>query len=129
MPQKNRKIRTKFRGTRNCGRGKKGSRKRDGGRGMAGSHKHKLTWVLKYDPDHFGANSMTSKPKLKTVNVDYLNELAVTKSKDEIDVISLGFQKVLGRGKVTKAIIVKAKAFTASAKEKIEKAGGQALTV
>ncbi len=129
MPLKERKIRTKKRGTRNCGRGRKGSRKKGGGRGLAGSNKHKLSWIIKNMPDHFGHESMTGKPKLKGVNVGYLNELAVTKSQDEINAISLGFQKVLGRGTVTKPITIKAKAFTASAKEKIEAAGGKALTV
>jgi large subunit ribosomal protein L15 len=34
--------------------------------------------------------------------------------------------KILGNGELTKALTVKAAAFSASAKEKIEKAGGQA---
>ena len=37
--------------------------------------------------------------------------------------------KVLGRGELTKKLTVKASAFTASAKEKIEKAGGSAEEV
>ena len=37
--------------------------------------------------------------------------------------------KVLGNGEVTKAVTVKAAAYTASAKEKIEKAGGQAEVI
>jgi len=129
MPQKDRKIRKAHRGTRNCGRGRKGSRRRDSGRGLAGSNKHRLSWIIKNMPDHFGAESMRGKPKAKTVNIGYLNEWAVTNGKDEVNAIGLGFQKVLGRGDVTKAITVKAKAFTASAKEKIESAGGKALAV
>lgn len=129
MPQKARKIRKAHRGTRSCGRGRKGSRKRSSGRGLAGSGKHKLSWIQKYKPGHFGAESMKGKKKPKAINVGYLNEWAVTNSKDEVNALSLGFQKVLGRGEVTKAITVKAKVFTASAKEKIESAGGKALTV
>ena len=129
MAQKDRKIRKAHRGTRNCGRGKKGSRRRDSGRGLAGSNKHRLSWIVKNMPGHFGAESMNGKPKSKTVNIGYLNEWAVTNGKDEVDALVLGFQKVLGRGDVTKAITVRAKAFTASAKEKIESAGGKALTV
>ena len=128
MPLKKRKIRTEL-GTRNVGRGKKGSRKKGGGRGMGGSKKHKFTWVTAKTTDYFGSESMKGKKKPKAVNVGYLNELALTTSKDEIDALSLGFQKVLGRGEVTKAITIKAKMFTASAKEKIESAGGKALTV
>ena len=37
--------------------------------------------------------------------------------------------KVLGNGEVTKAVTVKVAAYTASAKEKIEKAGGQAEVI
>lgn len=37
--------------------------------------------------------------------------------------------KVLGMGELTKKLVVKAKKFSASAKEKIEKAGGTALEV
>ncbi len=129
MPQKIRKIRKAHRGTRNCGRGKKGSRKRDGGRGLAGSNKHKLSWIIKNDPGHFGAEPMKGSKKPKAVNIGYLNEWALTNGKDEVNALGLGFQKVLGRGEVTKAITVKAKAFTASAKEKIEAAGGKALMV
>ncbi len=129
MSLKERKIRTKHRGTRNCGRGRKGSRKKGGGRGLAGSNKHMLSWIQKYLPDHFGHESMSGKKQLKAVNIGYLNEWAVTNDKSEVDARSFGFQKVLGRGEVNKAITVKAKVFTASAKEKIEKAGGKALTV
>src|SRR3990172_6119552 len=54
--RKRRKIR-KMRGSATCGygNGKKhrggGSR---GGRGKAGMMKHKKSWMLKYDPEHFG---------------------------------------------------------------------------
>lgn len=37
--------------------------------------------------------------------------------------------KILGGGQLTKALVVKAHAFSATAKEKIEKAGGQALVL
>ncbi|MFC2174947.1 uL15m family ribosomal protein [archaeon] len=130
MPLKKRKLRvSKQLGTRTVGRGRKGSRKKGGGRGLAGSSKHKYSWVLKNLPGHFGAESMTGAKKPKAVNIGYLNEFAVTNAKDELDAASLGFGKVLGRGEVTKAITIKAKMFTAKAKEKIEAAGGKAVTV
>jgi len=53
MAQKDRKIQKK-RGDRNNGRGRKGTRKRGGGRGLGGSKKHKKSWIIKYMPDHFG---------------------------------------------------------------------------
>jgi large subunit ribosomal protein L15 len=45
-----------------------------------------------------------------------------------LDVSSLGVKKVLGSGKISKPIIVKASLFSAKAIEKIEEAGGQAIT-
>ena len=79
MPLKERKIRSQHRGTRNCGRGKKGSRKKGGGRGLAGSNKHKFSWITKYMPDHFGHEKMKGAKKPKSMNVGYLNEFALTK--------------------------------------------------
>ncbi|MCD6522860.1 MAG: uL15 family ribosomal protein [Candidatus Diapherotrites archaeon] len=127
MPRKKRKI-NKHRGTRTCGRGKKGSRRKSSGKGMAGAHKHKWTWIIKNKPDHFGSESMKPiKKKMKAINIDYINELALTRKMKEIDVASIGYEKVLGRGKLSTPIKVVAKAFTAAAKEKIEKAGGEAI--
>jgi len=128
MPIKERKVH-KVRGQRTHGKGKKGSRVRDGGKGMAGSHKHKWSWIIKYKPDHFGGDSMKSlKKKPKATNIGYLNEYALTKGITEIDAIKLGFSKVLGGGNVTKPLKVRAKFFTQKAKEKLEKAGGEAIT-
>ncbi|MBQ9104493.1 MAG: 50S ribosomal protein L15 [Clostridia bacterium] len=58
------------------------------------------------------------------VDIDTLNEKGLIK----IVKNSVGL-KVLGNGQLTKAITVKASAFSASAKEAIEKAGGKAETV
>jgi large subunit ribosomal protein L15 len=129
MALKNRKIRTKHRGTRNCGRGKKGSRKRGGSRGMGGTHKHMWTWVIHNEPDYFGAPSLTSlQKKAKAVNVGYLNQYAISRNVKEVDAGQLGYGKVLGGGEVTHPITVKAGSFSVKAKEKLEKAGGKALT-
>ena len=62
--------------------------------------------------ENFEANSV--------VDMEVLNEKGLIKvMKDSIGL------KVLGNGTLTKAITVKAKAFSASAKEAIEKAGGK----
>ncbi len=55
------------------------------------------------------------------VDIDALNEKGLIKMVKN----SLGL-KVLGNGQLTKALTVKAAAFSASAKEAIEKAGGKA---
>lgn len=47
----------------------------------------------------------------------------------EIDLKKAGYTKVLGSGMPKTKLIIKAAAFSAGAKEKIEKAGGQAVVV
>jgi large subunit ribosomal protein L15 len=55
------------------------------------------------------------------VDTQFLMEHGLANKKDLV--------KVLGRGDLSKSISVKVHAFSASAKEAIEKAGGQALTL
>ena len=44
-----------------------------------------------------------------------------------IDVTDLGYDKVLGKGKITKTFKISAPQFSASAIEKIEEVGGEAI--
>jgi large subunit ribosomal protein L15 len=46
-----------------------------------------------------------------------------------IDASQIGIDKILGSGKVTRMMNISAKAFSETAKTKIEENGGQALTV
>jgi len=62
--------------------------------------------------------------ELEVVNVDVLDQMAGPDGKIEISKM-----KVLGRGKVTRSLNVSAAGFTATAKSKIEAAGGQAVVV
>ena len=101
------------------------------------------TWVVKYDPDRFGKSGFKRPQKtinrFKTVNLDYLDnnaekfveqELAQKEGdKIVIDVTDLGYEKVLGKGKVTKVLTIKAPIFSASAISKIEEKGGEAVTL
>lgn len=136
----------KFRGHRSYGKGshKKarggGSR---GGRGKAGMHKHKWTYVVKYEPDYFGKRGFKRpeevKVKLKTINlkelekmVDELVEKKIAEIEDgkiKINLLKIGFEKVLGSGKVTKPLIIEAKYFSRKAVEKLEKVGGKAIKI
>ncbi len=125
MALKNRKIRKKHRGTRNCGRGKKGSRRKGGGKGLAGSAKHKKLKIIKEMPDHFGKHGMgMKKEKIKYITLAKVIEIAEKIGKDEIDLTKLGYNKLLGKGEISKPLKIKVKYVTNSAKEKIEKAGG-----
>ena len=145
MALKNRKIRKK-RGSRTVGRGShkkaRGSGNR-GGTGMAGTHKGKWTWVIKYAPDHFGRRGFDLPPEVKdvyeSINVGELDEIAEelvargiakkAKGRIEVDVTRLGAEKVLGTGRVTRALVVRAKRFSSRAVEKITEAGGEAIVV
>jgi len=142
---KNRKIRKK-RGSRTCGRGShkkaRGSGNR-GGTGMAGTHKGKWTWVIKYAPDYFGRRGFDVPEEVKdvyeTINIGELDEIAeelvakgIAREVDgriEVDVTALNVEKVLGAGKVTRALVVKAPRFSSLAVKKITEAGGEAIVL
>ena len=145
MIRKTRKIR-KLRGSRTIGGGcskkRRGAGHR-GGRGMAGGHKHMWSWIVKYDPEHFGKHGFKRPKKsvfiFKTVNLYYLDEKAeelmeqglAQKQKDKIliDVTELGFSKVLGKGKMTRSMIIKSPRFSHLAEKKIEEAGGEPVNL
>ena len=116
----------KRRGTRTIGKGgiQPGGR---GGKGFSGSKKHRKSWIMRYKRDHLGKRGFTPKTRksVKSVNLRDLEKLAGDKK--EIVLAELGYDKVLGSGKITKKLVVKADAFSRQAKEKIEKAGGKAL--
>jgi len=134
----------KFRGHRAQGYGshKKhrggGSR---GGRGKAGMHKHKWSYTVKYEPDHFikygFKRPQGSFVRMKGVNVSQLDEQAERLLQEKIavkegeliriDVSKLGFDKVLGGGQLRNKLIIEAKSFSEGAKKKIEEFGGQAV--
>jgi len=139
MPHKLRKIR-KQRGSRTHGWGRVGQHRAGGsrgGHGKAGFHKHKWSYVIKYEPDYFGKKGFTSpksvRRKVNVINVGVLDEMAeklsTRKEKDKffIDLESLGYTKLLGTGNVTKPLIVKVPSCSSSATGKIKEAGGQIL--
>lgn len=141
--RRKKKVR-KFRGKRTYGYGshKKhrggGSR---GGRGLAGMHKHKWSYTVKYAPDHFGKRGfkipLAVTKKVKSINLKQLDQLTeklveqklAEKEGDKIKInlTKLGYQKVLGSGKIRKPLIVEAKFFSKKAIKKIEKAGGRVV--
>lgn len=92
---------------------------------MAGLHKHKWSYTVKYAPDHFGSNKWHPPNQVKVekwINIYQIENLA---GKDgEIDLVSLGYDKLLGQGLVHSAFKVKARRASQSAIEKIKAAGG-----
>jgi len=143
--RKKKKI-TKKRGQRSPGYGSQkkhrggGSR---GGRGLAGLHKHKRMTAIKYMPDHYGKRGFKRPDKVteetKIINIKQLDsqieklleEGKIQKEKGFylVNLNELGYDKLLGTGKVTHKMIVEAKSFSKSAIKKIEEAKGKARTV
>lgn len=104
-----------------------------GGRGKAGGHKHMYSYVVKYDPERFGKRGFKRPAKIservKAINLGSLERIAMQQNKKEIDVKDLGFEKVLGAGKISSPLVVKAKSFSKSAIKRLEEAGGKAVKV
>ncbi len=130
MPHKLRKIR-KFRGTRTIGYGRIGQHRDSGSKGnrKVGRHKHLWSKVVTSQPDYFGKHGFTS-PQSKhrienTINLTKLDQMATGA---EVNLTELGYTKLLGTGKLTKALTVQVPAASKSAAAKIAQAGGKLLT-
>ncbi|MCR6623516.1 MAG: 50S ribosomal protein L15 [archaeon YNP-LCB-024-027] len=131
----------KLRGSRYMGYGgtqHRGSGQR-GGFGKAGLHKHKWSYILKYDRDYFGKHGFKTPKSIKEIDKpinlreieEMINKGKISGTEKDgrlvIDVTQFGYTKVLGAGRLTKPIIVKARSFTEKAVEKIKEAGGEAV--
>jgi large subunit ribosomal protein L15 len=97
-----------------------------GGRGDVGKCKHHFmrSMLLGTQMGKHGFVRLPLSEEVEVVNVDVLDRMAGPDGKVEISEM-----KVLGRGRVTRKLEVSAAAFTVTAKNKIEAAGGQAVTV
>lgn len=142
MPHKLKKTRKK-RGSRTHGAGTVGQhRKGSKGRRKAGRHKEGWTYVIKHEPDYFGKKSFTSKQsldrKLNLVNIRELEELVDRQTAKEtaverkegkvlLDLNKLGYDKLLGKGKITTPVLVRVASYSELAAKKIENAGGRIL--
>ena len=102
-----------------------------GGRGQAGGHKHKWSYMVKYDRGHFGKIGFKMPQAIdkdvRTINVGNLEKLL--QGKDTINLAQAGYDKVLGSGKIGKAVVVEARFFSKSAIKKLEDAGGKAVVI
>ena len=138
MPHKLRKTR-KNRGTRTQGYGRIGQHRKTGSKGFRkpGRHKHLWSYVTTYEPNYFGKHGFTSPKSLKNkanpINIKKLDEISAKiatekQGKLHIDLTSLGYTKLLGTGKTTKALIINVPACSKTADEKIKSAGGQVIT-
>ena len=128
------------RGTRFCGWGQIGQHRASGSRGgvgNAGKHKHFYIRTLKEEPEHFGHEQFHALRKsdiTRWVNLRDLNQLmkyskATEDGKVVLDLSELGYEKLLGAGRVDAVVSVKVKKASKSAIEKIAEAGGEVLVL
>ena len=129
----------RLRGGRHMGWGQVGQHRASGhkgGLGIAGLHKYHFSTLLKEMPDHFGHDSTHPPHPIitrKWASVRDLDDLFAKLGKEEggkkvIDLITAGYDKLLGGGKVSKPYTVKVPRFTATAEEKIKSLGGEVIT-
>ena len=129
----------KFRGSRTCGGGthknRRGAGSR-GGRGHAGGCKHHFVRELLLGRGYgsYGfimPQNMLRDPTIVDVGAldegaERLVELKRARVRTGKYYITLDVDKVLGKGRVTKPLIVTARSFSKRAQEKLESAGGKA---
>ena len=115
------------------GRGHKGQKARSGGKVRVGFEGGQMPLVRRVPKRGF--NNVFAKP-LTAVNLAQLNKFEDGAVVDAAALIEAGViascpygLKVLANGALTKKVTVKAAAFSESAKEKIEQAGGKAEVV
>jgi large subunit ribosomal protein L15 len=137
--RKSRKLRGR---TRTMGWGRIGQHRKSGsrgGKGAAGMHKHKWTWVIKYAPTWFGKRGFNP-PRIKVgyrpviMNVGEVEELinnlrilGKVRSEDGrvvVDLVSLGVHKLLGKGTIRTPAKIIVPLASEEAIEKVRKAGG-----
>ncbi|MBP1737002.1 MAG: ribosomal protein L15p (L27Ae) [Oscillospiraceae bacterium] len=116
-----------------AGKGHKGQKARSGGGVRIGFEGGQMPLVRRLPKRGF--NNIFAQP-LEAVNVSTLNKFEDGATVNVCDLLERGILskceygvKILGDGELTKKLTVRASAFSASAKEKIEKAGGSAEVV
>ena len=116
-----------------AGRGHKGQKARSGGKIRIGFEGGQMPLARRLPKRGF--NNIFAKP-LTAINVAALNQFSDGDVVDAATLIEKGILndckyglKVLGNGTLAKKVTVKAASFSASAKEKIEQAGGKAEVV
>ena len=116
-----------------AGKGHKGQKARSGGGVRPGFEGGQMPLARRVPKRGFNNIFAT---KYVGINVDVLNRFEDGSVVDEAAIVNAGLVKktldgvkILGRGELTKKLTVKVTAFSATAKEKIEKAGGKAEEV
>ncbi|MEG2455270.1 MAG: 50S ribosomal protein L15 [Oscillospiraceae bacterium] len=116
-----------------AGKGHKGQKARSGGGTRVGFEGGQMPLARRIPKRGF--HNIFAKP-LEAINVSALEKFENGATVNVCDLLEQGILskceygvKILGNGEMTKKLTVRATAFSASAKEKIEKAGGKAEVV
>lgn len=136
--------RQSYRGSRTCGGGTHKNRRGGGsrgGRGHAGACKHNTMRAMKEGwmyGKHGFHRPLAVRTYVTSLNVGELDEIApflveagVAEEKDgaiTINLEELGFDKLLGNGRVSKKYVINVGTASASAKAKVEELGGQIIS-
>lgn len=131
----------KFRGYRTHGRGTKSGRGGGihGGRGNAGKHKHKYLHTVKFEPDYFGRYGFKRPQGVSQVkttinlqdisrNIEHYTDKSAKDAMPVLNLKKFGFEKLLGKGELTKPVKILIPEASATAMEKVKEAGGQIET-
>lgn len=129
MTTNKRKKVVKYRGTTYHGGGHRKKRRgagSRGGRGRAGSGKRGKAKKQSWEPLGKKGFHGRKKAKSNTINVSALNDLA--QGKEEINLTTLGYTKLLGTGNLNIKVNIIVTQFSKKAEEKIIAAGGTVVT-
>jgi large subunit ribosomal protein L15 len=98
-----------------------------GGKGWGGSHKGKKTYIYTYAKGHFGYKGFRQPGAEKDViiNIGMVDIIARKEGKKELDLGAMGYTKLLSAGKLSSPLALKVFKASASAKAKVEAAGGK----
>jgi large subunit ribosomal protein L15 len=127
------------RGSRYCGWGQVGQHRQAGSRGgIGGAGKHKHFWIRTVieEPDHFGHDAFNPLNRVivnRWLNIRDLDTVFAKHGKTEngkvvLDLTALGYDKLLGGGKINGAYAVKVGKISENAKAKITAAGGEVIS-
>lgn len=126
------KRKHKLRGQRTHGRGNTKNGRGNGNRGgcgLAGVDKHKWSWAMNIDSTYFSKVGFTP-PRKRFVPVVHLYEINQKAILEKLDKAGNKYKfefkgKVLGTGKVTVPLLIKATTWSKSVEKKLAEAGGE----
>jgi len=83
----------------------------------------------KYMPGHWGMHGFNRHPSLRTVNVSInVSEVEEMADGDSINLTDMGYDKLLGKGSISRAINITVSEASAGAMQKVVAAGGTVTT-